>query len=99
MSDIKNLGNKEAVDKLKELAESAKMCLFTTALDQRPLSARPMSTQLVDERGGIWFFSPKSSNKNSDIEDDPHVQLFYSDTKSEYLVVYGTAEIVNDKER
>jgi general stress protein 26 len=100
MTQVKNLVDAKAVEKIKELAKEADMCLFVTALTQLPLSARPMSTQDIDDEGNLWFFSTKSSEKNDEIKKDPRVQLFYSNKgASEYLSIYGKAEIIHDIEK
>lgn len=97
MSHIQNLSNQEAVDKLKNLAESADICLFTTALTVLPLSTRPMSVSQVDEAGNLWFLSNKSSDKNLHIQSDKRVQLFFSNkSKSEFLSVYGDAVLFDN---
>jgi general stress protein 26 len=86
MGDTKNLSSQEGIAKMKELAESAKICHFVTGLATTPLNSRPMATQEVDDEGNFWFLSKKSSTKNDEIEDDPEVQLFYSNTSiSPYL--------------
>jgi general stress protein 26 len=98
MGDVKNLSNIEAIKKIQEIASDADICLFATNLTNLPLSARPMSTQKVDDDGNIWFLSSKSSSQNEDINQDGRVQLFYSDKKSsEYLSVYGDATILFDR--
>lgn len=93
-----NLRSSEAVDKIKELIEKATICLFTTKLSSVPLSSRPMSTLKVDENGIVWFFSKVDSDKNAHIKQDDRVQLFYTHSaSSEYLTLYGRAEIVTDQ--
>ena len=100
MSEVENLENTKAVEKIKELAESADVCMFTTSLTRLPLSSRPMSTRAVDEEGNIWFFSRISSHKNEEISADDRVQLFYaSRNSSEYLNVFGKASIIKDIEK
>lgn len=100
MGDNKNLYSKEAIEKLKELAEAADICMFVTNLDNRPMSARPMSTQEVDEEGNLWFLSKASSDKNEEIKDNDEVQLFYNNkTSAEFLSVYGRAVIMRDREK
>ncbi|MBV9989063.1 MAG: pyridoxamine 5'-phosphate oxidase family protein [Chitinophagaceae bacterium] len=100
MGEHKDLLNKEAVSKLQELAEEIDMCMFTTALQQLPLTSRPMSTAKVDDEGNIWFLSCRSSHKNRQIEKDNRVQLFYAGkSSSEYLSVYGEASILIDREK
>jgi general stress protein 26 len=100
MSEIKDLYKKEAIEKIKELANAADICMFTTSLNKLPLTSRPMSNVDVDDAGDIWFLSKKSSNKNGEIAQDNRVQLFYaSKGKAEYLSVYGEASIVIDKNK
>ncbi len=98
MGNTENLRSIEAIDKIKELIDRANVCLFTTRLSNAPLSARPMSTLKVDENGIIWFFSKVDSDKNADIKQDDRVQLFYANsTSSEYISLYGRAEITTDE--
>ena len=100
MGDTKNLVNTDAIEKIRELAKDANICHFVTKLSDTPLSSRPMATQKVDDDGNIWFLSNKDSDKNMDIQADQRVQLFYSSHSSyEYLSIYGTAEIIFDKEK
>lgn len=97
MGKIKDVRRGEAMKKIKELADAADICLFTTNLTELPLSARPMSRQHVDDDGTLWFFSHKDSHKNEHIERDNRVQLFFSNrNSSEYLSIYGTAEVIRD---
>jgi general stress protein 26 len=98
MGDVKNLREKEAISKLKEIAEGTDMCMFCTGVDEFPFSTRPMSTQEVDEEGNLWFLSNKESHKNSDIQSDGKVQLIYNNTSSySFLSVAGTASVLYDK--
>ena len=100
MGDVKNLNSTEAIEKIKELAMAANICIFATNLTELPLSARPMATQEVDEEGNIWFLSKNDSDKNLHIAEDSRVQLFYSNGSNyEYLSIYGTAEILIDREK
>lgn len=100
MSDVKDLSNKEAVKKIKDLATDANMCMFVTHLTRQPLSARPMAVQEVDEEGNLWFLSSRSSEKNVDIEQDNHVQLFFSNNNNyEYLSIYGEASVIFNDEK
>ena len=100
MGEVQNLTANDAVEKIREIAKDANICMFVTNLEKLPLDARPMATQEVDDDGNIWFMSSKRSNKHIDIEADDRVQLFYSHTGNyEYLSIYGSAEIVNDKNK
>jgi general stress protein 26 len=52
----------------------------------------------VGQDGNIWFLSNAKSNKNFEIRQDEHVQLFFSKmSDNQYLSVYGTAHIYTDR--
>ena len=94
-----NLFQKEAIEKLKELSEKARTCMFVTELDQLPSNSRPMSLQECDDEGNLWFISSKESNKNMEIERDSRVQLYFmNNSDSEYLSVYGKAFMYDGKD-
>ena len=100
MGEHKNLTGQEAIDKMRRLIEAENICMFTTRLLQLPLDTRPMSTSAVDESGHIWFISRVDSAKNTDIQQDKRVQLFYANrNSSEFLSVYGEAYISKDRNK
>ncbi len=93
-----NLTHLEAIKKIKELSESAKVCMFCTELETLPINSRPMSLQETDEEGNLWFISSDDSNKNFEIKDDRRVQLFFMNNSDyQYLSVFGEATIYKDK--
>ncbi|MEO5911007.1 MAG: pyridoxamine 5'-phosphate oxidase family protein, partial [Pelobium sp.] len=60
----KNLFGKDAIEKMKELAEGAETCFFCTNIKTGiPMSVRPMSLQQVDDEGNFWFMDLKDSKK------------------------------------
>lgn len=98
MGNTENLRSREAVEKITALIEKANICMFTTNLNSAPLASRPMGTLKVDENGILWFFSKIDSDKNMQISQDDRVQLFYAHSAaSEYLTLYGRAEILQDR--
>ncbi len=99
MTDTKNLHNKEAIDKLKDLVDEINICLFCTNLKTDDGSTcRPMAAQHVCDEGNVWFFSDKNSDKNKEIAQNKNVQLFFSHPgKSSYLIVNGEAGIIIDR--
>ena len=100
MGDHQNLNGNEAIAKIKALAEDARMCMLSTSLGKVPSLTRPMALQVVEEDGSTWFFSEADSDKNKEIAEDPRVQLtFMNNSSSEYLSLYGEAEIVRDVEK
>ena len=98
---LQNLEGSDAHKKLKELVEKAENCFFCSNIKTgQPFSTRPMSEQLVDEKGQIWFLSRKDSEKNAEILRDPLVQLLFQVNKhSGFISVYGTAEIIDDRQK
>ena len=58
-----NLFQKEAIEKLKELSEKARTCMFVTELDQLPSNSRPMSLQECDDEGNLWFIPNSAIEK------------------------------------
>ena len=95
---IENLSSQNAIEKIKELAKKESTCIFTTALTELPLAGTPMNTIQVDDDGSLWFFSNRNSTRNSNIEKDNRVQLFFSNSSSyEFLSLFGTAQIRIDK--
>ncbi len=93
-----NLYNKEAKEKIKDLAESIDFTLMATNLGNKPFHTVPMSTKKVDENGNIWFLSGKDTDHNQNINTDNNVQLLYSKPGSmTFLTLYGKAFINTDK--
>ncbi len=101
MSDVRNFASQEAISKLQELAENARIAMLCTNLTQLPFSTCPMSTQQVEDGTGvIWFFSSNDSQHNRDIEQDSRVQLIYANNgDSSYLTIFGTAEVLHDRSK
>ncbi len=100
MSTFENLSNEKALDKLKELAEDIKVCMFCTELDVRPIPTRPMGVREVDDKGNLWFISSAKSNKNFEIHEDDKVQLIFAkNSDAHFLSIYGKANIYTDREK
>jgi len=99
--NFKNLNGPEAISKLKELAEDAKTCFFTSNIKTGlPASARPMTVQEVDDEGNLWFMIANDSGTYHDLQAEPLAQLFFQGSKySDYLNVYGITTLIADKER
>lgn len=93
-----NLTHLEAIKKIKELSEKARICMFCTELGKIPINSRPMTLQETDDSGNLWFISSEASNKNFEIREDRRVQLFFmNNDNSQYLSVYGEASVYKDR--
>lgn len=92
-----HLAGAGAVEKIRALAESARVCLFGTALTRPPLTVRPMAVQSVDDAGNLWFLSSRASELNHDITESPDVQLLFAHPgNSEFMTLEGVATISDD---
>ena len=100
-NNFKNLFGDEAINKIKDLTDSAKTCFFCTQINTgKPFATRPMSVQKFDEEGNFWFLSANDSHKNEELKLDTSVQLlFQGSSYSEFLNIYGTATVSEDKEK
>ena len=94
----KDVYSKEALEKLKELAESIDFAMLATDLKNQPIHMVPMSTKKVDDQGNIWFLSGKDSDHNQHILKDADIHLIYSNPKGfEFLNIYGAATIHTER--
>ena len=100
MGDVNNLQHHEAADKIRELVNNNRICLFCTHLEEQPFETRPMSVLDVDDEGNLWFLSDKNSNKNQEIKQDDAVQLLFANSSnSEYMSIYGKADVFYDRSK
>lgn len=88
----------EAIEKIRSLAGKAGSCFMCTKIETgKSFSARPMAPEKIDDNGNFWFLSASDSHKNIELEKDPSVQLlFQGSSYSDFLSVYGKAEISRD---
>lgn len=93
-----DLNHSPAVEKIRQLAKSARVCFFGTTHGSPPLDVRPMTVQEVDVVGNLWFLSARSSALNKDIARNPKVQLLFANpADSEFLNLQGFATIHDTK--
>lgn len=103
MADIDNqprgdLAGTHAADKLKDLADNCRTCLFRANPTTFPSETTPMSVQQVDDDGTLWFISSTDSERNRAIARDPRVELtFQNESRYEYLTLHGNARIHTDR--
>ena len=72
--------------------------LCTAIKSGQAFATRPMAAEEIDEEGNFWFLSASDSHKNKEIEQDDKVQmLFQGSSYSDFMTLYGTAEISRDK--
>lgn len=92
--------NEKNISILKEMAESVRICMFTTFSTNDEFGSRPMGTAKIEDDGSIWFYTNEYSPKSKEVSKENNVLLAYSDpSKNTYLTVKGKAELVDDKVR
>lgn len=93
-----NLTDVEAKKKFREMVEDIEIAMFATNLTKKPMSVAPMYTKRVDESGNLWFLSGANSDHNHNILQDPDCQLLFSGGRSDFLSVFGSSEIIDDRD-
>jgi general stress protein 26 len=86
------------LDELYKLIDGIEIAMFTTRRADGNLVSRPMATQERVTGTDLWFVTDISSHKLDELENDPHVNLAYYNTKSrEWVSVAGIAQITQDR--
>ena len=100
-NNLQDLGGEAAIKKIKALKDKASSCFFCTDIETgKPFITRPMTVQEVDDEGNLWFLSANDSHKNYEIKQDAKVQLLFQGSGySDFLNLYGTATVNEDKEK
>ena len=90
--------NKELIKVAREIMTEAETCaLITIDKEGRP-RVRMMDAFSPESDLTVWFGTNSNSRKTEQIKNDPRVTLYYIDNDdSGYVMIHGTAEIVNDK--
>lgn len=96
-----NLHNREAIEKLKEIAETTDIGMLCTHLNEtKHVHAVPMSTQEVDENGNIWFLFSSESDTYTHLQQDKTICLLYSDVRNySFLSIHAYGEVSGDRTR
>ena len=91
--------DKELLKAAREIITNSETCaLITIDKNGRP-SARTMETLTPESDFTLWFGTNPESRKVTQIKNDPRVSVYYLDKdQSGYVVISGTAEIINAKQ-
>lgn len=86
------------VEKLIKMIKEMDFGMLTTTDSDGSLRSRPMSANgKVEDSGDIWFFTYGESNKVLETQDNPQVNVSFSDIKNQkYVSLSGTAQLVRD---
>lgn len=87
-----------ALRKLNELVKDIHIAMLTSIRGDGMPHSRPMATQAAESDGELWFFTGRSTQKFSEIEANPNVNLSYADAEhNRYVSVSGEAELVDNR--
>jgi len=85
---------------LAEKIRPAKFAMFTTVHQDGHLISQPMTLQLTDDTGGLWFYTSALTHLWENIAHNPEVNLSFTQPDDNlYVSVSGTAERVVDRQR
>lgn len=84
-----------------KIIEDIKFAMFTTQdLENGALVSRPMTLQQMEFDGALWFFAGRNSELINQIENNPQVNLAFSNPKNfSFLSACGRAHVVFDREK
>jgi general stress protein 26 len=104
MADAMTLGagevtaRQEMLAKVGELIEDMKIAMLTTVAHDGALHSRPMATQQSTFDGTLWFFTGLSTDKASELERNPEVNLAYAEPADmKFVSLSGRGEILRDR--
>ncbi|MDI1318171.1 pyridoxamine 5'-phosphate oxidase family protein [Flavobacterium sp.] len=89
------------LEKFIEMVKDTRTCMFITMeKNAENISGRPMGITKIDDDGTMWFFTKASSYKADEIEESKKVAIaITNESSNNYLMIHGTATLVNDKEK
>ena len=89
----------QALEKINELIQGKHIAMLTSVSHDGSFHARPMAILDAEFDGDIWFFTKKDAPKVDQIEDEPRVNVAYSDpANQDYVSLAGRAKLVVDQE-
>lgn len=89
-----------ALRKLNELVKDIKIAMLTTIRGDGLPHSRPMALQQTESDGDFWFFTGADSEKTTEVQPNPLVNLSFADADdNRYVSVSGTARIVRDRKK
>jgi general stress protein 26 len=88
---------KDTFRKINDLIKDTRIAMLTTVQPDGRIHSRPMATQIQPFDGTLWFLTREQSGKVSEIQQDAHVALTYSDPRHIYVSLTGRASLSNDR--
>ena len=90
--------NDQLIEAARDIISSTTTCALITMNDSIPM-VRVMDPFPPEGDFTVWLGTNPKSRKVNQIKKNPHVTLYYLEKDaSGYVVIHGTAELVNDQE-
>ncbi len=81
----------------REIMQAARYCALITRGDSGQLRVRTMDPFLPEDDMTVWLGTHRKTRKVQDIQNDPHVALyFFAPDAGGYVSISGTARLVDD---
>lgn len=92
------MNKQEAYKRLEELIKDITFTMLTTINPDGTLFSHPVTTQVKDFQGELYFFMRKTSEPIQAIMRNPQVNLGYAaPDKNKYVSISGTGELIEDR--
>ena len=97
-SKYEELNGEEGRKKIAELVKGIRIAMMTTQAGDGSIDARPMAVQDKPFDGTLWFLTRRSSDKVSELEQDRHITLTFSEpSDSKYITLKGRGTVTQDR--
>lgn len=93
-----DLTHDEEMDAIRSIMKGSRFATVTTIAADGSLVSRPLAVLDHGFDGTVWFLTSDPSNKTGEVAADPHVNVAYSDGKSQ-LSLAGMAAVSRDQAR
>jgi general stress protein 26 len=91
---------KDELEKFYELVEDIEIAMMTTRRPDGHLRSRAMANQKRAAGADLWFVTNEGSDKLTDLDHDPHLNLaYYRDSTKEWISVSGIAAPSRDRSK
>lgn len=89
----------ESKDKMFELLTEFHTAMLITRDASGMMRARPMAIACHEKNDELWFFTGLDTEKSDEIAADPRVSVCFQRDRSLYLSLWGSAVVLQDREK
>ncbi len=94
----KAINQAESMAKISEMIKDVRIAMLSTVMFDGTIHSRPMATQDAEFAGELLFLTREESSKTSEIDQRPHVNVSYVDSKNHrFVTLAGRASLSQDR--